>query len=73
MLINQLKEVAPAIQNSIADLTEEVNNVSSSFPLMNKLSGQSNMPVQTQNSGKTMVNLFLLFLHLMSRKMEIPA
>ncbi|CAO2833201.1 unnamed protein product [Amaranthus hypochondriacus] len=54
VLINQLKEVAPAIQNSIADLTEDVNNVSSSFPLMNKLSGQSNMPVQTQNSGKTM-------------------
>lgn len=53
VLINQLKEVAPAIQNSIAELTDEVNTVSSSLPLMNKRPGQSNLPVQGQSNGKT--------------------
>ncbi|KNA07721.1 hypothetical protein SOVF_169220 isoform B [Spinacia oleracea] len=52
VLINQLKEVAPAIQNSIAELTEEVNTVSSSLPSINKRPGQSNLPVQAQSNGK---------------------
>uniref|UniRef100_A0A803MUJ7 HAUS augmin-like complex subunit 6 N-terminal domain-containing protein n=1 Tax=Chenopodium quinoa TaxID=63459 RepID=A0A803MUJ7_CHEQI len=52
VLINQLKEVAPAIQNSIEELTEEVNTVSSSLPLMNKCPGQSSLPMQAQSSGK---------------------
>lgn len=55
VLINQLKDVAPAIQNSIAELTEEVNTVSSSFPLMNKRPGQSNLPVEAQSSWKATV------------------
>uniref|UniRef100_A0A803MVU0 HAUS augmin-like complex subunit 6 N-terminal domain-containing protein n=2 Tax=Chenopodium quinoa TaxID=63459 RepID=A0A803MVU0_CHEQI len=52
VLINQLKEVAPAIQNSIEELTEEVNTVSSSLPLMNKCPGQSSLPMQAQSSEK---------------------
>ncbi|KAL2943158.1 AUGMIN subunit 6 [Bienertia sinuspersici] len=56
VLINQLKDVAPAIQNSIAELTEEVNTVSSSLPLMNKCPGQFNVPLEAQSSGKAMID-----------------
>lgn len=55
VLINQLKEVAPAIRSSIAELTEEVNAVSSSLPLMNKCVGQSTLPVQARSSGKATI------------------
>lgn len=58
VLINQLKDVAPAIQDSIAELTEEVNSISSNLPLLVKL--RSTSPVQAQNSGRALVSLFVL-------------
>lgn len=54
VLINQLKEVAPAIQNSISECTEEVNSISSSLPSMVKRPGRSTSPTQPQSSGRTM-------------------
>ncbi|GAB4848023.1 AUGMIN subunit 6 [Ancistrocladus abbreviatus] len=52
VLINQLKEVAPAIQQSIAELTEEVNSISSSLPPL-KHTGRTTSPMQAQSSGRT--------------------
>ncbi|GMH24858.1 hypothetical protein Nepgr_026701 [Nepenthes gracilis] len=52
VLINQLKEAAPSIQNSIAKLTEEVNRTSS-LPHLKKHVVQSTLPVQAQSSGRT--------------------
>lgn len=54
VLINQLKEVAPTIQNSISDLTEEVNRISSNLPLMTNHNGRSTSPIQAQSSGRTL-------------------
>ncbi|KZV17309.1 hypothetical protein F511_18250 [Dorcoceras hygrometricum] len=54
VLINQLKDVAPAIQDSIAELTEEVNSMSSNLPPLMKL--RSTSPVQAQNSGRALEN-----------------
>ncbi|KAG8637708.1 AUGMIN subunit 6 [Manihot esculenta] len=54
VLINQLKEVAPAIQNSIAECTEKVNNISSSLPPMPNHRGRATSPVQAQSSGRTL-------------------
>ncbi|XP_057982798.1 AUGMIN subunit 6 isoform X2 [Malania oleifera] len=54
VLINQLKVVAPSIEKSIAELTEEVNSVSSSLPLMTKHHGRSTSPIQAQSSGRTL-------------------
>lgn len=54
VLINQLKEVAPAIQNSISECTVEVNSMSSSLPPMVKRPGRSTSPTQAQSSGRTM-------------------
>ncbi|XP_075515198.1 AUGMIN subunit 6-like isoform X1 [Primulina tabacum] len=54
VLINQLKDVAPAIQDSIAELTEEVNSISSNLPPLVKLGSTS--PVQAQNSGRALEN-----------------
>lgn len=53
VLINQLKDVAPTIQNSISQLTEEVNSISSNLPPVMKL--RSNSPIQAQSSGRTLV------------------
>ncbi|KAK4477336.1 hypothetical protein RD792_016553 [Penstemon davidsonii] len=50
VLINQLKDVAPTIQNSISELTEEVNSISSDLPPAMKL--RSNSPNQAQSSGR---------------------
>ncbi|KDP46343.1 hypothetical protein JCGZ_10183 [Jatropha curcas] len=54
VLINQLKEVAPAIQKSIADCTEKVNNISSTIPSMPRHRGRATSPIQAQSSGRTM-------------------
>ncbi|KAF8378151.1 hypothetical protein HHK36_029488 [Tetracentron sinense] len=56
LLVNQLKEVAPQIQNSISELTEEVNSISSTCPPMIKYSGRSTSPIQAQSSGRTVDN-----------------
>ncbi|MCD7467014.1 AUGMIN subunit 6 [Datura stramonium] len=50
VLINQLKEVAPTIQNSIAQLTEEVNSVSSSLLPIAEHHARSHSLVQAQTS-----------------------
>lgn len=55
MLINQLKEVGPAIQNSIAQLTEEVNSVSSTLLPMAEHHARSHSLVQARNSRRTLV------------------
>ncbi|KAL3526337.1 hypothetical protein ACH5RR_010993 [Cinchona calisaya] len=53
VLINQLKKVAPAIQNSISELTEEVNSLSTNLLPTSKHQGRSNSPIQAQSSGRT--------------------
>ncbi|XP_009600077.1 AUGMIN subunit 6-like isoform X2 [Nicotiana tomentosiformis] len=50
VLINQLKEVAPAIKNSITELTEEVDSISSSLLPMATHHARSHSLVQAQNS-----------------------
>ncbi|KAG9141980.1 hypothetical protein Leryth_009333 [Lithospermum erythrorhizon] len=50
VLINQLKEVAPAMQNSISELTEEVNSISSNLPPLTRHQGRSGSPIQAQSS-----------------------
>ncbi|GFP84957.1 hypothetical protein PHJA_000639500 [Phtheirospermum japonicum] len=52
VLINQLKDVAPTIQNSITELTEEVNTISSNLPPVMRIS--SNSPARAQSSGRTL-------------------
>ncbi|CAA0820141.1 Unknown protein [Striga hermonthica] len=52
VLINQLKDVGPTIQNSIKELTEEVHSMSSNLPPVMKI--QSNSPVQAQSNGRTL-------------------
>ncbi|KAH1047838.1 hypothetical protein J1N35_038622 [Gossypium stocksii] len=54
VLINQLKEVAPAIQKSISNCTEKVNGISSNLPSMAKHHGQATSPIQAQSSGRTL-------------------
>ncbi|KAI4348261.1 hypothetical protein L6164_009001 [Bauhinia variegata] len=52
VLINQLKEVAPAIQKSISESKEMVNSFSSSLPPINRHHGRSTSPIQAQSSGR---------------------
>ncbi|PSR87516.1 AUGMIN subunit like [Actinidia chinensis var. chinensis] len=54
VLINQLKDVGPAIQNSIMELTEEVNSISSKPPPPTKHHGRSTSSIQSQSSGRAM-------------------
>ncbi|XWS40636.1 hypothetical protein CRYUN_Cryun17cG0012700 [Craigia yunnanensis] len=54
VLINQLKEVAPAIQKSILECTVKVNSISSNLPKMAKHCGQATSPIQAQSSGRTL-------------------
>ncbi|KAL5581298.1 hypothetical protein UlMin_013740 [Ulmus minor] len=54
VLINQLKDVAPAIQKSISECTEKVNSISSNLPPMINRPGRSTSPIQGQNSGRTL-------------------
>lgn len=56
VLINQLKGVAPEIQKSIMELTEEVDGMSSYLPQPAKHHGRSTSPIQTQSSAKTMAS-----------------
>ncbi|XP_011097327.1 AUGMIN subunit 6 [Sesamum indicum] len=50
VLINQLKDVAPTIRNSISELTDEVNSLSPDLPLVMKL--RANSPIEAQSSGR---------------------
>ncbi|KAL8247163.1 hypothetical protein R6Q59_008379 [Mikania micrantha] len=54
VLVNQLKGVAPVIQNSISELNEEVNSLSTNLPQVTNHHGRSSSPVQAQSSGRTM-------------------
>lgn len=60
VLINQLKDVAPTIQNSISELMDEVNGLSSNLSPAMKL--RSNSPIQAQSSGRVLVcSIFFFF------------
>ncbi|KAL0331894.1 UNVERIFIED_CONTAM: AUGMIN subunit [Sesamum calycinum] len=50
--LDSIQDVAPTIQNSISELTEEVNSISSNLPPVVKL--RSNSPIQAQSSGRTL-------------------
>lgn len=54
VLINQLKEVAPAIQKSISECTDKVQTISSTLPPMTRHRGQSTSPIQAQSTGRTL-------------------
>ncbi|KAK8619070.1 hypothetical protein V6N13_133037 [Hibiscus sabdariffa] len=54
VLINQLKEVAPAIQKSISNCTEKVNSISSNLPSLAKHHGRATSHIQAQSSGRTL-------------------
>ncbi|XP_071734961.1 AUGMIN subunit 6 [Rutidosis leptorrhynchoides] len=54
VLVNQLKGVAPAIQNSISELSEEVNSISANLPQMTNHHARSTSPIQAQSTGRTM-------------------
>ncbi|KAL7170411.1 hypothetical protein ACSBR2_035307 [Camellia fascicularis] len=54
VLINQMKDVAPAIQNSITEVTEEVNSISSNLPPVTQHHGRSTSSIPAQSSGTTM-------------------
>ncbi|KAL4577136.1 hypothetical protein LXL04_013239 [Taraxacum kok-saghyz] len=44
--------VAPTIQNSISELSEEVNTISANLPQMTNHHGRSTSPVQPQSTGR---------------------
>ncbi|KAH7851282.1 hypothetical protein Vadar_009418 [Vaccinium darrowii] len=52
VLINQLKGVAPAIQDSITELTQEVNSIN--LPPVSKHHGRSTLSSPAQSSGRMM-------------------
>ncbi|KAI9120703.1 hypothetical protein K1719_007736 [Acacia pycnantha] len=52
VLVYQLKEFAPAIQNSISECTDKVNNISANLPPMNKLHGRSTSPIKKKSIGR---------------------
>lgn len=52
VLVHQLKGVAPTIQNSISELSEEVNAISANLPQMTNHHGRSSSPVQPQSTGR---------------------
>ncbi|GLT43401.1 hypothetical protein SLA2020_173520 [Shorea laevis] len=54
VLINQLKEVAPAIQNSTSECTEKVNSISANMPSVTRHRGQATSTLQSQSSGRTL-------------------
>ncbi|EPS65819.1 hypothetical protein M569_08959 [Genlisea aurea] len=60
VLINQLKDVAPAIQDSIAELSDEVNGITSNLPSVMQLrsnSGGRNAETGDENRGDVVVDL----------------
>lgn len=52
VLVNQLKGVAPTIQTSISELSDEVNTISANLPQMTNHHGRSTSPVQPQSTGR---------------------
>ncbi|KAH0873610.1 hypothetical protein HID58_070972 [Brassica napus] len=52
VLINQLKEVSPAIQKSILECTEKVNSLPPTLPPNTRSNGQGALLLQSQVSGK---------------------
>ncbi|KAL6587631.1 hypothetical protein OROMI_000609 [Orobanche minor] len=52
VLVNQLKGVAPTIQNSISELIEEVNTISANLPQMTNHHCRSTSPVQPQSTRR---------------------
>ncbi|KAK7266885.1 hypothetical protein RIF29_19545 [Crotalaria pallida] len=52
VLINQLKDVAPAIKKSISECTEKVNCIASNLPPITRHHSQSTSPIQAQSSGR---------------------
>ncbi|CAA6669947.1 unnamed protein product [Spirodela intermedia] len=58
-LINQLKEAVPGMQQSIVELTEEVNNTYRLFP-MTEYNANSVPQIQTQSSGRALDEAFEL-------------
>ncbi|CAF1859245.1 unnamed protein product [Brassica napus] len=52
VLINQLKEVSPAIQKSILECTEKVNNLPPTLPPATRSNGQAASLLQSQRSGR---------------------
>ncbi|KAL6565884.1 hypothetical protein OROHE_004939 [Orobanche hederae] len=52
VLVNQLKGVAPTIQNSISELSEEVNTISANLPQMTNHHGRSTSLVQPQSTRR---------------------
>ncbi|CDY42556.1 BnaA04g10570D [Brassica napus] len=52
VLINQLKEVSPAIQKSILECTEKVNNLPPTLPPATRSNGQAASLLQSQGSGR---------------------
>ncbi|PWA85105.1 hypothetical protein CTI12_AA153110 [Artemisia annua] len=53
VLVNQLKVVAPAIENSISELSEEVNSISTNLLQVTNYHGRSTSLVR-QSTGRTM-------------------
>ncbi|EOA16090.1 hypothetical protein CARUB_v10004224mg [Capsella rubella] len=54
VLINQLKEVSPAIQKSISECTEKVNSLPPTLPPVTRSNGQASSLLQSQGSGRIM-------------------
>ncbi|KAK1326497.1 hypothetical protein QJS10_CPA01g02234 [Acorus calamus] len=54
-LIDKLKESVPEVQQSISELTEEVNRTSSAFPLP-KHDGQPTLSIPAQSNGRAIEN-----------------
>jgi hypothetical protein len=54
VLINQLKEVSPAIQKSISECTEMVNSLPPTLPPVTRSNGQASSLLQSQGSGRIM-------------------
>ncbi|CAH2080107.1 unnamed protein product [Thlaspi arvense] len=52
VLINQLKEVSPAIQKSISECTEKVNSLPPTLPPATRSNGQAASLLQSQGSGR---------------------
>lgn len=65
VLINQLKEVSPAIQKSISECTEMVTSLPPTLPPVTRSNGQASSLLQSQGSGRIMVAveglIFILF------------
>lgn len=57
VLINQLKEVSPAIQKSISECTEKVNSLPPTLPPAMRSNGQAASLLQSQGSGRIMVTV----------------